>query len=201
MEARNVIASRGSLFVRYYLSTGQNEGNHNITVNTRKVLATRDPQWKQCFGLDCAGSIDDVNIISQLKEEFVRFELRERNTGNRLLGSMFRASKVVGLLEIAWKDLLASYTLLINNWFPLISSNSGGSQVAPSLHLAISIKPVSSVDSVSQPEMATYDPKLRNYVNVNVNRRIRRLERDDCPCGGKVCCHGLHEDGIFAVVS
>lgn len=217
LEARNVIAKpagfRGSLFVRYYLSTGHNEGNHNIAVNTKEVLATRDPQWKQTFCLECAGSIDDVNVISRLKKEFVRFELRERSTGIRVLGSMFRASKVVGLVEIAWKDLLESPTLSINNWFPLISSNSGGSQLAPSLHLAISIKPLSSVDSVSQPaqeqygtEKETYDPEFkkscRNEIRRNyVNRRIRRLERDDCRCGGKVCCHGLYEEGIFAGVA
>ena len=115
---------------------------------------------------------------------------------------MFRSSKVVGSVEIAWNDLLASPTLSINRWYPLIpaATISGGSELlAPSLHLAISLK---SVDSVSQQAPQEHDQEAmscrnemrKNYVNVNVNRRIRRLERDDCGCRRKVCCQGLHED-------
>jgi hypothetical protein len=214
LEARNVIVkpdgSRDSLFVRYYLSTGNGQTN-NIAVNSTEVMARTDPQWKQTFCLDCGGIIDDVNVISELQKQFVRFELRQRSSRIRVLGGMFRASKVVGWVEIAWKDLLASPTFSINNWFPLIPIISGGSQLPPSLHLAISLKPLCSVDSVSQPpqehrtEMEIYDPEFimscRNEIRRNVNRRIRRLERDGCGCGGKLCCQELHEEGIFAGVA
>jgi hypothetical protein len=109
LEARNVIVnphgSRDSLFVRYYLSTGNGQTN-NIAVNSREVMARTDPQWKQTFCLDCGGIIDDVNVISELQKQFVRFELRQRSSRIRVLGGMFRASKVVGWVEIAWKDLL-----------------------------------------------------------------------------------------------
>ena len=119
---------------------------------------------------------------------------------------MFRSSKVVGSVEIAWNDLLASPTLSINRWYPLIptATISGGSELpAPSLHLAISLKSV--VDSVSQQAPQEHDQEAmscrnemrRNYMNVN--RRIKRLERSDCGCGGKVCCQlTLDEERIFA---
>nr|ABK27082.1 unknown [Picea sitchensis] len=208
LEARNVTvkpsSGRDSLFVRYYLSTGNGQTN-NIAVNSTEVMAKADPEWKQTFCLDCGWSIENGNIICELQKQFVRFELRERSSRVRVLGSMFRASKLVGWIEIPWKKLLASPTLSI--WFPLIPINtsvSGGSQRPPSLHLAICLKPLDLVDSVSWPrtEMEIYDPQVneirRNYLNLN--RRIRRLERNDCRCGGKICCPGAHEEGIFAVV-
>lgn len=211
LEARNVIvkpdAGRDSLFVRYYLSTGNGQTN-NIAVNSREVMAKSDPQWKQTFCLDCGAIIDDVNVISELQKQFVRFELRQRSSKVKILGNMFKASKVVGWVEIPWKDLLASPTVSINSWYPLITTVGGGSELPPSLHLAISLKPLNSVDSASQPpqehraDMEIYDPEVMGRRNfVNVNRRIRRLERDGCGCGGKVCCQGLHEEGFLAGVA
>eukprot|EP00253_Pinus_taeda_P002284 PITA_02284 len=210
LEARNVIAKpagdRDSLFVRYYLSSGNGKGNNIIAVNTRDVMATPNPQWKQTFCLECGGNIDDVNIISALQKQLlVRFEVRKKSSRMRVLGSMFRASELMGWVEIAWKDLLASPTLSINDWFPLISDTRGGSELPPSLHLAISI------DQPPQErgtEMEMYDSaevimSCRNEVRrnyLNVNRRITRLERDGCRCGGTVCCQHLHDEGIFAVV-
>jgi len=218
LEARNVAVKpaggRDGLFVRYYLSTGSaGEGNNNIAVNSREVMSKANPEWKQSFCLECGGSTEDANVISELQKQSVRFELRERSSRIKLLGSMFRASKLVGWVEIAWKDLLASPTLSINNWFPLSSIN-GRSQLPPSLHLAISLKPLNLVDSVSQAskehhqtDRELYDPQVRKSCSneirrssVNVNRRIKRLERDDCRCGGKVCCPGIHEEGLFAVL-
>ena len=213
LKARNVIikpdaAGRDSLFVRYYFSTGNGQGN-KIAMNTRQILATPDPKWKQTFCLECEGIIDDVNvIICELQKQFIRFELRQRSNKVKIVGNMFRASKVVGWVELPWNDLLASPTLSINRWYPLIptATISGGSELpAPSLHLAISLKWV--VDSVSQQAPQEHDQEAmscrnemrRNYMNVN--RRIKRLERNDCGCGRKVCCQlTLDEEGIFAGV-
>lgn len=174
-------------------------------------MAKAGPEWKQTFCLECAGSIGDCNVICELQKQFVRFELRERSSRIRVLGNMFRASKLEGWVEIAWKDLLASPTLSINDWFPLIPFNtiiSGGSQLPPSLHVAISIKPLILVDSVSQPpkeyrtEMEIYDPQVNE---IRRNRCIRRVERSNCRCGGKVCCTGIHGDSrgsfIFRMMS
>jgi len=134
LEAKNVIVKlsggRDSLFVRYYLTNGNGDGDNNIAVNSREVMAKAGSEWKQTFRLECAGSIGDCNVICELQKQFVRFELRERSSKIRVLGNMFRASKLVGWVEIAWKDLLASPTLSINDWFPLIPFNtiiSGGS--------------------------------------------------------------------------
>lgn len=173
-------------------------------------MAKADPEWKQTFRLGCGVSLEDCNVIFELQKQFVRFELRERSRGIRVLGNMFRASKLVGWVEIAWKDLLASPTLTINNWFPLIpiyTIISGGSQLPPSLHLAISIKPsikpLILVDSVSQTpkecstEMGISDPQVNE---IRRNRCVRSLERSHCRCGGKVCCPGIHGEGVLSVV-
>lgn len=211
LEARNVIVKpdggRDSLFVRYYLSTG-NGHDKNIAVNSREVTARSNPQWKQTFFLECGGIMDDVNVIRELQKQFVRFELRQRSGKVKVLGNMFRASKVVGWVEIPWKDLLASPTASIKNWYSLIPSVSGGSEVAPSLQLAISL-----IDSASRPaqehrpDMEIYDSQVMRRKNemrrsfVDINRRIKQLERDGCGCGGKVCCQGLHDEGFFAAVA
>ena len=189
LEATNVIikpdSARDTLFVRYYLSTGTGQGN-KIAFNSREIVARPDPQWKQNFCLECGGIIDDMNVICELQKQFVRFELRQRSSKVKILGNMFRSSKVVGSVEIAWNDLLASPTLSINSWYPLIPAATigGGSELpAPSLHLAISLQ---SVDSVSQQAPQEHDQEAmscRNEMRRNyVNRRIRRLERDDCGC-------------------
>jgi len=204
LEARNVIAKpaggRDSLFVRYYLSSGNGKGNNNIAVNTREVMATRNPQWKQTFFLECGGN---VNVISELQKQFVRFEVRKKSSG--VLGSMFRASELMGWFEIAWKDLLASPTLSINDWFPLISDTRGGSELPPTLHLAISIDqpPQERGTEKEMYDSAEVIMSCRNEVRrnyLNVNRRITRLQRDGCRCGGTVCCQHLHDEGIFALV-
>lgn len=172
LEARNVIAKpaggRDSLFVRYYLSSGNGKGNNNIAVNTREVMATRNPQWKQTFCLECGGNIDDVNVISELQKQFVRFEVRKKSSG--VLGSMFRASELMGRFEIAWKDLLASHTSSINSWFPLMCTTDTShiireTPLPPSLHLAISLRPLSAFDSVSRfPQHDRLEIQERNWI-------------------------------------
>lgn len=142
MEATNIVVKphggkRTTMFVRYHLRAGDDEEN-NVAVNTREVLATTDPHWKQTFRLKCSGN------VCELQKQFVMFELRQRRRF-RILGiSMSRSSKVVGLVEIPWKDLLASPTLSISSWFPLVcndtSSIIGRLQVPPRLHLAISLE-------------------------------------------------------------
>lgn len=210
MEARNVIVKpaggKDSLFVRYYLSTGNGQVK-NITVNSKEVTARSDPQWKQTFSLECGGIMDDVNVVTELQKQFVRFELRERSGKVKVVGNMFRASKVVGWVEITLKDLLVSPTVSINSWYSLIPIVSGRSELPPSLHLAISVKPLNLVDPASQlpqqhqPDMEINKHQILGSNFVDVNRRIRRLEREGCGSRSKVCCQGLYEEGIFAGVA
>jgi len=212
MEARNIVVKpagrkRASM---YHLRAGDGEGN-NVAVNTREALATPDPHLKQTFRLKCRRS------PCELQKQSVIFELRQRRR-IRILGiSMYRSSKVVGWVEIPWKDLFSSPTISISSWFPLLCSNTstvlGGSQAPPSLHLAISVNPPYAVDSDlrtphqhrmdidetkrfsrisktkvadetswgvgSDPEVMIWKTESRRnaYMNMNVSRRIRRLER------------------------
>jgi len=168
--------------------------------------------------MECGVSIEDCNFISLLQKQSLRFELRERNSRTKLLGSRFRTSKLVGWVEIPWKNLLASPTLAINSWFPLIGANiGGGSQTQPSLHLAISICKMHLsvcalqflVESVSQTPLANrtvkeiYDPEDMSCVTefrgnfVNMSRRIKRLDMEARQCRGNYSEVQYEDDSCF----
>jgi len=189
LEAKNVIAKpKDSLFVRYYLPTADGKGD---TVNTREVMATPDPQWKQNFSLDCGVSTVDVDVISELQKKSVKFELRERSSRIKVLGSLFGGSKLIGSVEIPWKNLLQSPMSLTHNWFPLKpSTGAGGSQLEPTLHVAVcAIQYV--VESAPRPhreyrtDTAIYDPEAMGgrkdlrRLSLSMDKRIKRLEQYD----------------------
>lgn len=217
LEARNVTVksegSRNSLFVRYYPSTGSSKGNSNISVSTREVKATPAPQWRQNFCLESGLSIGYVNLISELQKESLRFEMWERSNRIRVLGNMFKESKLVGWMEIPWKNLLASPSLSIKSWFPLMPTIAGESKLQPSLHLAFSLNPFNLTHTVSQPhqehrtEIEIHNPEAVSCRNAtrrrveNVNKRIGCLQGDSCRCGGKSCCQEIHaeDDSCFYI--
>lgn len=167
IEARNIFVKtadkRANMFVRYHLRSGDGEGN-NVVVNTKEVMVTSCPEWKQTFCLECRGSLCD------LQKEFVKFELRKRSKTKIFGVSMDKSSKVVGWVEIAWKDLLASHTSSINSWFPLMCTTDTShiireTPLPPSLHLAISLRPLSAFDSVSRfPQHDRLEIQERNWI-------------------------------------
>jgi hypothetical protein len=171
MEARNIVVKpavkRASMFVRYRLRSGDGDGN-NVAVNTREVMATPDPQWKQTFCSECSGNLCDF------QKQFVMFELRQRRRIKLLGISMFKSSKVVGWVQIPWKDLLASPTLSIDGWFPLVCTDMSHiiieSLQPPSLHLAISVGSLGAVDSVSRPPQ-------QDRLEIHARSRIPRVSR------------------------
>lgn len=166
IEARNIFVKtadkRANMFVRYHLRSGDGERN-NVVVNTKEVKVKPCPQWTQTFCLECTGSLSD------LQKQFLKFELRKRSKTKIFGISMDKSSEVVGWVEIAWKDLLASHASSINSWFPLMCTTDTSHIISesplPSLHLAISLGPLSAFDSVSRfPQHDRLEIQQRNRI-------------------------------------
>ncbi|ESQ31370.1 hypothetical protein EUTSA_v10005637mg [Eutrema salsugineum] len=103
VEARNVeIKSQArTLFVRFYLSAGQ---NRKIEVNTRDICSKSDNLvWDQSFDLECQG---DEAAVDELKQQIVVFELRRKKTASFLRKSS--RSEVVGRGEVSWDSVFGS---------------------------------------------------------------------------------------------
>ncbi|GLJ46764.1 hypothetical protein SUGI_0986250 [Cryptomeria japonica] len=177
--------SKGSLFVRYYL-------NKKIAVNTKEVEASPEPHWGETFCLECGGKGMDEILSALIKEsESVVFEVRWRRRREIFGGSK---SKVLGRLEVSWKELLSSPTLSLSKWFSL--EKEGKKDVplpllTPALQIAMSV-------TVAAETVGHKISKCREESR-NVSRRLRRLERDECGCGGEMC-RADYEGHLFGQV-
>ncbi|GLJ46763.1 hypothetical protein SUGI_0986240 [Cryptomeria japonica] len=174
---------KGSLFVRYYL-------NKKIAVNTKEVEASPEPHWGETFSLECGGKgMDDMLSALLTESESVVFELRWRRRREIFGGSK---SKVLGRIEVSWEELLSSPTLSLSKWFPL---GKEGKQDVPLPLLTPALQIAASVTVATE----THGQKISKCGEEirNVNRRLRRLERDECGCGGEVCMRGDYEGHIF----
>ena len=115
IQAKNVeFKSKGSFFVRYYLSAGNNKG---IRLNTREISSKSDLSWNESFSLDCFGNQDSMD---NLKQESVVFELRWRNKVP-VLGKI-GGSQLLGRAEIPWKQVFESPNMEIENWVTMAST-------------------------------------------------------------------------------
>ncbi|GLJ46766.1 hypothetical protein SUGI_0986310 [Cryptomeria japonica] len=164
---------KGSLFVRYYL-------NKKIAVNTKEVEASPEPHWGETFCLECGGKGMDQMLSALIMEsESVVFELRWRRRREIFGGSK---SKVLGRLEVSWEELLSSPTLSLSKWFPL---GKEGKQDVPLPLLTPALQIAMSVTVAAE----THRQKISkcSEESKNVSRRLRRLERDECACGGEIC--------------
>ncbi|XP_010527611.1 PREDICTED: uncharacterized protein LOC104804926 [Tarenaya hassleriana] len=110
LQARNVeINSPSNLFVRFYLSAGN---NRKIELNSEEICTESDfLVWNQSFSLGCQGS---EAAIEELKQEGIVFELRRRKPS-----SYFRKlsrSELVGRGEVSWKSVYESKGLEMERW-------------------------------------------------------------------------------------
>ncbi|GLJ46765.1 hypothetical protein SUGI_0986300 [Cryptomeria japonica] len=166
-------ASKGSLFVRYYL-------NKKIAVSTKEVEASPEPHWGETFCLECGGKgMDEMLSALITGSESVVFEVRWRRRREIFGGSR---SKVLGRLEVSWKELLSSPTLSLSKWFPMVKEGIQDVPLpllTPALQIAMSVR----------VEAETHRQKVSkcSEESKNVSRRLRRLERDECACGGEMC--------------
>lgn len=179
VRARHVKKNNGSLFVRYCI---QNAGG-TVVINTRPVLASSHPEWREALSVDCFSGKGNGDLVSKLRSEFLVFEVRWRSRSS-LLGSM-RGSKLIGRVRIAWKELLESASLSMENWFPLVTERKlqlDDSCKPPSLHLALSITPpVAAMKSSIRPS----PPLQKRMISHRQGRNVPSVHCGDRGCLGE----------------
>ncbi|GLJ46760.1 hypothetical protein SUGI_0986190 [Cryptomeria japonica] len=196
VRARNIAiqpASRGSLFVRYHL-------NKNIAVDTKEVEASPEPQWGQTFCLECeVKGIEEMLSALIMESRKVVFELRWRRR-IEVFGGL--KSKVLGRLEVSWEEILSYPSLSINKWVPLVEERKKKGNLAPSydlplptsaLQIGLWVTDVQSDKALPWKEEIKMKSDSKKY---SESRNVgRRLEREECGCGGRACI--AHEDAHF----
>ncbi|CAL1399863.1 unnamed protein product [Linum trigynum] len=102
--------SKGDLFMRYYLSAGNNK---RIQLDTKEIPSTSDHLlWNESVSLDCFGTQDSIN---SLQTSSVVFELRWRSSkGSTILG--LGGSKLVGRAEHPWQSVMDASGMKIEKW-------------------------------------------------------------------------------------
>ncbi|GLJ46758.1 hypothetical protein SUGI_0986150 [Cryptomeria japonica] len=195
---------KGSLFVRYYL-------NKSIAVNTKEVEASSAPEWRETFWLECEGEGSNETLSAFIMQpQMIAFQVRWRRRG--LLRGF--KSKVVGRLEISWNELLSSPILSINHCFPLQLEKGKFSHdlhvPTSTLHVGVSVILADSLAAITkthkhQKEIISQTSSVKDLLGCqknggrdkreDFNQRLKRLERDECECGGEVCM--IHHDSQF----
>ncbi|XP_031268521.1 uncharacterized protein LOC116127041 [Pistacia vera] len=177
----NKSISKGGLFVRYYLSAGNNK---RIQLNTKEISpSSGNLIWNESFSLECLGSEDS---ISNLKQQSVVFELRWRRTTPSFLGKKCK-SQLLGRAEISWEKVLESPKMEIENWVVMPSKQSNNTRVYNE-----DVKPPSV-----QVAMKVEVPKL---VEMKRNERLKkRGHHEECGCGDGGAFHCVDYE-LFALV-
>ncbi|XP_043719539.1 uncharacterized protein LOC122667342 [Telopea speciosissima] len=148
IEAKNIKSiSTATLFVRYFFCAGNNE---TIRLNSREIPWTSHPYWNESFSLECSATKD---CLEELKKQSVVFELRWRDK-TPILGK-FRRSKLLGIAEIRWKEVLESSELAIDTWINTVATSSNNSPVLkdltpPSLHVQMKVRIPATMETVKQ---------------------------------------------------
>ncbi|XP_042475058.1 uncharacterized protein LOC122057119 [Macadamia integrifolia] len=181
IEAKNLESiSTGKLFVRCYLSTGNNE---RIRLNsTREIPSTSHPYWNESASLECS-TANHSCCMDELKQQSVIFELRWRKNSTRL--GRFSGSKLLGKAQVSWKDVLESESdeLEVQRWVSTIPTSNLVLEglKPPALHVGMKVRVPCMTELVKR-------------------RRDVGLKRwKDCGCRHGNCCNS-GDDDLFALV-
>ena len=136
IQAQNVeFKSIGNLFVRLYLSAGNNK---RIQLNSRKISPTTSaPFWNESFSLDCFST---QHFLETLKKESVVLELRQGKV-TPVLGKIL-GSRLLCRAEIPWKTVLESPKKEFEKWIKMdLASKSAWKGVkAPKLQVEMKVQ-------------------------------------------------------------
>ncbi|XP_076883369.1 uncharacterized protein LOC143532116 [Bidens hawaiensis] len=130
MNARNIhlTNSSGYLFVRCYLSAGNNK---RVRVDSHEVSSKGDLSWNESFSLDCKGTKQSMDMVIH---GTIVLELRVRSN----LIALFGRSQLVGRAEVSWRDAFESPNMEIERWVMMDSKKKGVK--APSVCVAMKIE-------------------------------------------------------------
>ncbi|XWS41559.1 hypothetical protein CRYUN_Cryun17cG0092400 [Craigia yunnanensis] len=182
LQAKNIEPkSPGNLFVRYYLSAGNNK---RIKLNSHEISSKSELIWNESFSLECSGAEESLN---DLKQQTVVFELRWRST-MRVLGKMGK-SQLLGRAEMPWKAVFESPNMEIEKyWLIMVSMNDR------------------VLESLKPPSLQISMKLIRGPAIVEIEKKNKRKERlknncDGCGCkdiGGGYSCADYE---IFALAA
>ncbi|KAI3665024.1 hypothetical protein L6452_43640 [Arctium lappa] len=174
MNAKNieVTDSKGYLFIRYYLSAGNNK---------RVRLESRDISWNESFSLDCLGTKQSMDMIIQ---GTVIFELRWRRSTvplfRKIIGGEVNVggSQLLGRAEVPWRGILDSPNMESERWVMMKSKKAVIKAPSICVHMKIQVPTV-----VIMKESKTKDVgKLKNKWD------------ETCGCSHGHCCQNLCVD-------
>ncbi|KAL5982172.1 hypothetical protein ACLOJK_016241 [Asimina triloba] len=177
VSAKNIdFLPPGTLFVRYYLM-GKN--GKRIRLNSREIPSTCDPCWEERVVLACNSTADPRN---ELGRQTVVFELRWRVKAPVLVGRIV-GSKLLGRVEIPWKDALEAKDMVMNKWATLTTTGC----------VSVGLKPpaLQLMMKVRVPEIVE-KPKLRKAAG--------STRWEECGCSDGSCRSGEDHD-IFALAA
>ncbi|XP_022739668.1 uncharacterized protein LOC111291845 [Durio zibethinus] len=170
LQAKNIEPkSPGNLFIRYYLSAGNNK---RIQLNSQEIYSKSELLiWNVSFSLECSGAEESLN---DLKQQTVVFELRWRSR-TPVLGRIGK-SQLLGRAEIPWKAVFESLNVEIGKyWLTMVSMNNRvrESLEPPSLQISMTL--------------------VRGPAIVQIEKRKKRFNNnwDGCGCndiGGGCSC-------------
>ncbi|XWS44924.1 hypothetical protein CRYUN_Cryun15aG0091900 [Craigia yunnanensis] len=172
LQAKNIEPkSPGNLFIRYYLSAGNNK---RIQLNSQEISSKSELIiWNESFSLECSGAEESLNF---LKQQTIVFDLRWRST-MPILGKMGK-SQLLGRAEMPWKAVFESPNIEIEKYW-------------------LTMVPMSDrvIESLKPPSIQISMKLVRGpaIVEIEKKKRKERLKNnwDGCGCkdiGGGCSC-------------
>ncbi|EOX92128.1 hypothetical protein QUC31_003470 [Theobroma cacao] len=185
LQAKNLeLKSPGNLFVRYYLTAGNNK---RIQVNSQEISSKSELIWNESFSLECLGTEESLN---DLKQQTVVFELRWRSTVP-VLGRIMGKSQLLGRAEMPWNAVFESPNMEIEKWVTMVSMNDRVLETLkpPSLQVSMKVRGPAIVETEKKKKKKKRKEGLKN-------------NWDGCGCkdiGGGYCSCADYE--LFALAA
>ncbi|KVI03165.1 uncharacterized protein LOC112512863 [Cynara cardunculus var. scolymus] len=137
--------SNGYLFVRCYLSAGNNK---RVRLDSRLVSPNEDFSWDESFSLDCIGTNQSMDMIIH---GTIALELRWRSNTVALFGG----SRLLGRSEVSWRGVFESPNMELETWVMMKSKKNVIK--SPCVRIAMKIEVPSGVDLVERKRKNRWD--------------------------------------------
>ncbi|KVF64261.1 uncharacterized protein LOC112505159 [Cynara cardunculus var. scolymus] len=182
VSAKNIQVrdSKGYLFVRCYLSAGNNK---RVRLESRDISTSGGYfSWNESFSLDCLGTKQSMDMIIQ---GTVVFELRCRSTvplirmiigGDENIGCW--SSQLLGRAEVPWREIFESSKMESERWIVMRSKKIVTKSPSVCVTLKIQVPPV-----VVMKERNTKD-----------GGKFKNKWDESCGCSHGHCCQNLCVD-------
>ncbi|KAI3506464.1 hypothetical protein L1887_28823 [Cichorium endivia] len=185
MSAKNiqVTNSKGYLFVRCYLSAGNNK---RVRLESQKVSPNENICWRESFSLDCIAR----QSVDAITHGNVVFELRSRTSTTPFLKKFIggnanvRGSQLLGRGEVSWRSILESPNMESERWLAMRSKKADIKE--PSICVSMKIQ--------------TPQVEVMNETKTKVFGKLKNKLDESCGCSHGHCCETSCIDSeLFAI--